>query len=153
QSARRATKPWLLAAAVAGAAALALIYLGYKHPFGSSAAMRIQSIAVLPLENLSGDPSQEYFADGMTDALTTSLAQLRGVRVISRTSAMHYKGTKKTLPEIAKELGVDAVVEGSASRSDGIVRVNTQLIYAPGDRHIWARAYETPSADLSRMEN
>jgi TolB-like protein/DNA-binding winged helix-turn-helix (wHTH) protein/tetratricopeptide (TPR) repeat protein len=129
------------------------LYFARGRPSGTNAALGIQSLAVLPLENLSGDPSQEYFADGMTDALTTSLAQLRGIRVISRTSAMHYKGTKKTLPEIAQELGVEAVVEGSAWRADGIVRVNTQLIYAPSDSHFWAHAYEGPSSGLSRMEN
>lgn len=153
RSAIHAGRHWLVVAGGVVAAALIFAYLGYKRPFASSAATQIHSIVVLPLENLSGDASQEYFADGMTDALTTSLAQLRGIRVISRTSAMHYKGTKKRLPEIAKELGVDAVVEGSASRSDRVVRVNTQLIYALDDRHIWARAYERPSSDLSRMES
>jgi TolB-like protein len=108
---------------------------------------------VLPLDNLSGDPSQEYFADGITDALTTELAQIRGVRVISRTSAMHYKGTKKALPEIAKELGVDAVVEGSASRTSGAIHVNAQLIYVPRDSHIWAHSYEGAASGLAAMEN
>src|SRR5215467_948098 len=149
---RRVIKPWGVAAIAAGAVALLFVYL-YRHSFGSSAAMRIRSIAVLPLENLSGDPSQEYLADEMTDALITSLAQLRGIRVISRTSAVHYKGTKQKLPEIARELGVDAVVEGSTSRSDGVVHVNAQLIYAPGDRHIWARTYEDLSSNLFRMES
>jgi len=148
---RRAINLWLLAGA--GAAVLVVAYFGYKYASGGSAAVRIQSLTVLPLENLSGDPSQEYFADGMTDALTTSLAQLRGVRVISRTSAMHYKGAKQRLPEIAGELGVDAVVEGSTARSNGLVHVNVQLIYAPGDRHIWARAYEGLSSNLSRMQS
>lgn len=147
-------KSWLvMGAAFACVVTLLLIFLYYKHPVGSSAPIQIQSIAVLPLENLSGDPSQDYFADGMTDALTTSLAQLRGIRVVSRTSSVHYKNTKQKLPEIARELGVDAVVEGSTSRSNGVVHVNAQLIYAPGDRHIWARAYEGPSSSLSRMEN
>ena len=153
RSAVRAGRHWFVAGAAVVVAVLIFAYLGYKRLFANSAASQVHSIAVLPLENLSGDPSQEYFADGMTDALTTSLAQLRGIRVISRTSAMHFKGTKKTLQEIAKELGVDAVVEGSTSRSDGAVRVNAQLIYAPGDRHIWARAYEGPSSSLSRMES
>jgi TolB-like protein/DNA-binding winged helix-turn-helix (wHTH) protein/tetratricopeptide (TPR) repeat protein len=147
-------KPWLvMAAAAACVVTLVVIFLDYKHSLGRSAALQIQSVAVLPLENFSGDPSQDYFADGMTDALTTSLAQLRGIRVVSRTSSVHYKDTKQKLPEIAKELGVDAVVEGSTSRSNGVVHVNAQLIYAPGDRHIWARAYEGPSSNLSRMEN
>jgi len=150
---RRAIRLWLLAGIATAVALLVFVLLAYRHTFDSSAAMRIQSIAILPLENLSGDPSQEYFADGMTDALTTSLAQLRGVRVISRTSAMHYKGTKQKLPEIARELGVDAVVEGSISRSDGVVRVNAQLIYAPGDRHIWAQSYDRAASNLTAMES
>ncbi len=139
-------------AVIAGAVILGL-YFGREWRFGSNATMRIQSVAVLPLDNLSGDASQEYFADGMTDALTTYLAQVRGIRVISRTSAMHYKGTKKALPEIAKELGVDAVVEGSASRSNGVVHVNAQLIYAPGDSHIWAHSYEGAASRLAAMES
>lgn len=132
-------KFWLIAVGVGIAALLILVlYLGRERPFRTNAAVKIQSIAVLPLDNLSGEPNQEYFADGMTDALTTYLAQLRGIRVISRTSAMHYKGTKKALTEIAKELGVDAVVEGSASRSSGVIHVNAQLIYVPGESHIWS---------------
>src|SRR5262249_20456761 len=100
-----------------------------------------------------GDVSQEYFAEEITDALTTSLAQMHGIRVISRTSAMRYKGTKKALPEIAKELAVDAVVEGSASRAGGIIHVNTQLIFAPTDSHIWAHSYEGTSSNLFAMES
>lgn len=102
----------------------------------------IRSIAVLPLENLSGDPAQEYFADGMTDELITDLAQVGNLRVISRTSAMSYKGTKKTLPQIARELNVDAVLEGSVVRSGDRVRITAQLIQAQEDRHIWAHSYE-----------
>jgi TolB-like protein/DNA-binding winged helix-turn-helix (wHTH) protein/Tfp pilus assembly protein PilF len=147
-------KFWLTTAAVGIAAALVLwLYLGRQRFLHANAAVKIQSVAVLPLDNLSGDPSQEYFADGMTDALTTYLAQMRGIRVISRTSAMHYKGTKKALPGIARELGVDAVVEGSASLSNGVVRVNAQLIYTPGDSHIWARSYEGATSNLSAMES
>jgi TolB-like protein/DNA-binding winged helix-turn-helix (wHTH) protein len=126
---------------------------GRPWPFRSNAAMKIHSVAVLPLDNLSGDLSQEYFADEITDALTTSLAEMRGIRVISRTSAMHYKRTKKLLPEIAKELGVDAVVEGSASRAGGVVHVNAQLIYVPGDSHIWAHSYEGASSGLAAIES
>ena len=102
----------------------------------------IRSIAVLPLENLSGDPAQEYFADGMTDELITELAQVGNLLVISRTSAMSYKSTKKTLPQIARELNVDAVLEGSVVRSGDRVRITAQLIQAQGDRHIWAHSYE-----------
>ena len=153
-SLRHAGKFWLAAAGLGIAAAVILgLNFGREWRFGNNAPMKIQSLAVLPLDNLSGDPSQEYFADGMTDALTTYLAQGHGIRVISRTSAMHYKGSKKALPEIAKELGVDAVVEGSASRSNGVVHVNAQLIYAPGDSHIWARSYEGATSNLSSMES
>ena len=147
-------KLWLAAASIGIAAAVILaLYYERAGPFRSNAAMRIQSVAVLPLDNLSGDPSQEYFADGMTDALTTYLAQMRGIRVISRTSAMHYKGTKRVPPEIAKELGVDAIVEGSVSRSSGVIHVDAQLIYALGDSHIWAHSYEGADSGLSAMEH
>ena len=150
----RVGKFGLAAAGVGIAAALVLwLYVGRGRRFGASAAMRIQSVAVLPLDNLSGDPSQDYFADGITDALTTYLAQMRGIRVISRTSAMHYKGTKKALPEIAQELHVDAIVEGSISRSNDVMRINAQLIYAPGDRHIWARSYEGVQSNLPAIES
>ncbi len=150
---RRIEKLWITAAGVGIAAGLVLwLYLGHERRSGTSASMRIQSIAVLPLENLLGDPTQEYLVDGMTDGLTTSLAQMRGIRVISRTSAMRYKGTKKGLPEIAQELHVDAVVEGSISRSSDVIRINAQLIYAPVDRHIWARSYEGVQSNLPRIE-
>jgi TolB-like protein/DNA-binding winged helix-turn-helix (wHTH) protein/Tfp pilus assembly protein PilF len=118
----------------------------------STHAMRIEAIAVLPLENMTGDPTQEYLVDGMTDTLTTHLAQMRGMRVISRTSAMRFKGARKALPEIAKELHVDAVVEGSVSRSSDVMRFNTQLIYAPSDRHLWAHAYECTAKNLPIIE-
>jgi len=147
-------KLWLGAASIGIAAAVILgLYFERARSVRGSAPIRIQSVAVLPLDNLSGDPSQEYFADGITDALTTYLAQSRRIRVISRTSAMHYKGTKKTLPEIAKELGVDAVVEGSASRTSGVIHVNAQLIYVPGDSHIWAHSYQGATSNLAAMES
>ena len=101
-----------------------------------------RSIAVLPLENLSGDPSQDYFADGITDALITQLAKLHGLRVISRTSIMQYKTLRKPLADIARDLSVDAVVEGSVSRSGNRVRVTAQLIDAHADRHLWAEEYD-----------
>ena len=99
----------------------------------------IKSVAVLPLENLSGDPAQEYFADGMTEALISNLARIRALRVISRTSVMRYKGSRKSLPEIARELNVDAVIEGSVQRSGERVRVTAQLIHPATDTHLWAR--------------
>jgi TolB-like protein/DNA-binding winged helix-turn-helix (wHTH) protein len=114
----------------------------------ASAVPRISSIAVLPLENLSDDPDQEYFAEGMTDEIITDLAKLPKLRVISRTSAIQYKSTHKTLPQIARELNVDAILEGTVLRAGNRVRIRTQLIYAPADRHIWAQAYERDLKDV-----
>jgi TolB-like protein len=107
----------------------------------SNGGAKISSIAILPLENLSGDPSQDYFADGITEELIADLGQISALRVISRTSAMTYKGTRKTLPEIARELGVDAIVEGSVVRERNQVRITAQLINAKTDDHIWAHNY------------
>ena len=103
------------------------------------ACARDALIAVLPLENLSGDPAQEYFADGMTDKLITDLAKISGLRVISRTSVMQFKGERREqLPEIAKALGVNTIVEGSVLRVGDKVRITAQLIDAPSDKHLWA---------------
>ena len=102
----------------------------------------IRSLAVLPLDNLSGDASQDYFADGMTDELITDLAQISALRVISRTSVMVYKGARKPLPQIARELNVDAVVEGTVLRSGDQVRITAQLIEASTDKHLWSQSYE-----------
>ena len=113
----------------------------------------IRSIAVLPLENLSGDSVQDYFADGMTDELITSLAKVSSLRVISRTSVMRYKGARKALPEIARALNVDAVVEGSVVRSGNRVRITAQLIYAPTDRHLWAEEYERDQRDVLTLQS
>jgi TolB-like protein/DNA-binding winged helix-turn-helix (wHTH) protein/Tfp pilus assembly protein PilF len=110
--------------------------------------LRIESIAVLPFENLSGDPAQEYFADGMTEELVTNLGKISTLRVISRTSVMLYKGSKKPLPEIARELNVDAIVEGTVQRSGNHVRVTANLLYAPTDRHLWAESYESELGDV-----
>jgi serine/threonine protein kinase/TolB-like protein/Flp pilus assembly protein TadD len=114
---------------------------------------QIQSLAVLPLANLSHDPQQEYFADGMTDELITDLAKIDVLRVISRTSVMHYKGSKKTLPEIARELNVDAVVEGTVERSVDRVRIRAQLIHAADDRHLWAESYERDVRDVLALQD
>src|SRR5262249_7350918 len=103
---------------------------------------RIQSLAVLPLENLSRDKEQDYFVDGMTDALITDLAKINALRVVSRTSVMRYRDTPKPLPEIARELNVDAVVEGSVLRAGDRVRITVQLIHAATDQHLWADAYD-----------
>ncbi len=155
---RRLTRPWI------GYAAIALVVLAgvafalnlgrwRDSALHRSAVPRIQSIAVLPLENLSRDPEQDYFADGMTDALIADLAQISALRVISRTSVMRYKGTKKSLPEIARELNVDAVVEGTVLRSGERVRIIAQLLYAPTDRHLWAESYERDLRDVLQLQS
>jgi TolB-like protein/DNA-binding winged helix-turn-helix (wHTH) protein/Tfp pilus assembly protein PilF len=118
----------------------------------TNAAPRLNSIAVLPLENLSGNPSEEFFVDGMTDQLITDLAQVGSLRVISRTSVMRYKGTKKSLPEIARELNVDAIVEGSVIRSGQQVRITAQLLEAPTDHHLWAETYDRNLGDVLKLQ-
>ena len=111
------------------------------------------SLAVLPFDNYSGDASQDYFVNGMTEALIADLARVRGLRVISRTSSMHYQGQKKSLPEIAGELGVDLLVEGSVARSGNRVRITAQLIDAASDEHIWARSYEEKVEDVLALQS
>jgi serine/threonine protein kinase/Flp pilus assembly protein TadD len=112
----------------------------------------IRSIAVLPLENLSHDSEQEYFAEGLTEELTTDLAKIGALRVISRTSAMRYKGTNKSSPEIARELNVDGIIEGSVQRSGNRVRITTQLIHAPTDTHMWADSFERDIGNLLALQ-
>ena len=114
---------------------------------------RVQSLAILPLQNLSGDPAQDYFADGMTDELITQLSQISAVRVSSRTSAIRYKGTQKSVPEIARELGVDAIVEGSVLRSGNRVRIAAQLIAANSDQHLWSKSYERDVGDVLSLQS
>ncbi|HET7893151.1 MAG TPA: protein kinase [Candidatus Sulfotelmatobacter sp.] len=125
---------------------------GWRARLLNNRGSAIRSIAVLPMENLSRDPGQEYFVDGMTDELTTDLSKIGALRVISRTSAMHYKGTNKTLPEIARELKVDGVVEGSVMRSGDRVRITAQLIHADTDEHIWGETYERDMGDVLRLQ-
>lgn len=138
---------WIATAAI-GICLIAAIVLGFDigglrdRIFASNQIGPIHAIAVLPITNLSGDSSQEYFADGMTDELITALAQNHSLRVVSRTSAMQYKGVNKPLREIAQALGVDGILEGSIMRSNGQVHVNLQLIYAPTDTHVWAQSYD-----------
>ena len=146
---------WGFAAASVGiAVALILgLYLDRQRLFGTNARAKIQSIAVLPLENLTGDSGQEYFVDGMTDALITDLAQIRALRVISRTSVMQYKRTRKSLPEIARELNVDAVLEGSVVRSKDQVRIDAQLIQAANDQHLWSKSYQRELRDIVAMQS
>jgi TolB-like protein/Tfp pilus assembly protein PilF len=119
----------------------------------TSAARAVQSIAVLPLENLSGDPAQEYFADGMTEALITNLGKIGELRVISRTSVMRYRGTKKPLQEIAHELQVDALVEGTVARSGDRVRITANLIQASPEKHLWADSFERDMRDVLALQD
>jgi TolB-like protein/DNA-binding winged helix-turn-helix (wHTH) protein/Flp pilus assembly protein TadD len=138
--------------------ALALLSVGLvivrkrDHLFGL-APPPIRSVAVLPLQNLSGDNAQDYLADGLTEALVTDLAQIHSLRVISRTSVMSYKGTQKKLPDIAKELNVDAVVEGSLTRSGDQVQVYAQLIEAREDAHLWAQTYQGNVRDILTLQS
>jgi TolB-like protein/DNA-binding winged helix-turn-helix (wHTH) protein/Tfp pilus assembly protein PilF len=147
---------WLMAGgAVALFAALAVLNIGAAREklLGKGTAPRIESIAVLPLENLSGDPEQEYLADGMTETLIAHLAKISRLRVISRTSVMGYKGTNKALPEIARELGADALIEGSVMRSGSRIRITAQLIYAPTDKHLWGESYERDLTDVLVLQS
>ncbi|HUM05533.1 MAG TPA: protein kinase [Terriglobales bacterium] len=120
---------------------------------GRGHAPVIRSLAVLPMANLSGDAGQEFLADGMTEALIANLSKIRALKVISRTSVMQYKGVKKALPQIARELGADGILEGSVQRSRGRVVVTAQLIYAPTDTHLWAETYERDLQDVLELQN
>lgn len=129
------------------------LYSRRSHNPSGNVVPAIHSIAVLPLKNLSGDPAQEYFADGMTEEIIGRLSMIRGLRVISRTSAMHFKDTRAPLPEIAKALGVDAMVEGSVVREGGRVRVHAQLIRAATDEHFWSETYDRELGDALALES
>ncbi|MBW2416093.1 MAG: hypothetical protein JRG76_16465, partial [Deltaproteobacteria bacterium] len=139
---------------VAGLAAIAFAALGWwgwnQRP---ATAGPIRSIAVLPLDNLSRDPGQEYFADGMTEALISRLARIGSLRVISRTSVMQYKNVSKPLPEIGRELGVDAILEGSFQRENDRIRITVQLIDARSDSHLWAQDYEREIAGVLALQS
>jgi serine/threonine protein kinase/tetratricopeptide (TPR) repeat protein len=132
------------------AALVAWIALRQRTPAGAG---QIQSVAVLPLASLSRDPDDEVFADGMTGALITNLAKIRALRVVSRTSVMPYKNTQKSVPQIGRELNVDAVVEGSIERVGNRVRISTQLIHAATDQHVWAEAYDRDARDVLLLQN
>src|SRR5713101_5906988 len=149
----------LVAYAATGVLALAAVLVatnpsGWRaRLLGRAALPGIESLAVLPLANLSHDPEQDYFADGMTEALIANLAQVSALRVISRTSVMHYKGTDKTLPQIARDLNVDAVIEGTVQRSGNRVQVTAQLIRGQTDAPVWAKIYERDSRDVLVMQS
>ncbi len=153
---KRKTRSVLLAVLLAACLLIIVLFAanvgGWRARLLGSRGPTIRSIAVLPMENISHDPEQEYFVDGMTDELTTDLSKIGALRVISRTSAMHYKGTNKTLPEIARELKVDGVVEGSVMRSGDRVRITAQLIHADTDEHIWGETYERDMGDVLRLQ-
>jgi TolB-like protein/DNA-binding winged helix-turn-helix (wHTH) protein/Tfp pilus assembly protein PilF len=121
--------------------------------FSYAPSKPITSLVVLPMENLSGDKSQEYFADGMTDELIASLARISSIRVLSRTTAMEYKDSHESLGKIARDLGVDAVVEGTVLRSGDRVRITAELIQVSTDRHLWADTYESPLDDVLTLQN
>src|SRR4029079_12228392 len=144
-------RSWVLPAPLIGAFVLSLVV--WRVHSGSGAPAPVRSLAVLPLESLSGDASQDYFADGMTDELIADLGQISALRVISRTSVMGYKHTRKPLPQIARELNVDAVVEGTVLRSGNQVRITAQLIDAATDRHLWSQSYQGELRDTLALQN
>ena len=145
-------KGLLAACLLLGALAVGAVTLRSKLFAHHSSSSQISSIAVLPLENLSGDSSQDYFAEGMTDALITDLAQIKQLHVISRTSTTRFRGSQKKVREIAKELGVDAVLEGAAVRSGDRVRIDAQLIRGDDDVHLWAKSYERDLHDVLALQ-
>ncbi|PYX15908.1 MAG: hypothetical protein DMG87_17810 [Acidobacteria bacterium] len=149
--------PWQHAWKTLGLALVLLILIVWifrwrsRPPGNVLSSSSVRSLAVLPLENLSSN-SEDYFADGMTDELITDLAQISALRVISRTSVMPYKGVRKPLPQIARELNVDAVVEGTVLHSGKQVRITAQLIRAPADKHLWAQSYEGDVSDTLALQ-
>jgi len=141
---------------LSGSAVLALLGIAYVMTRGrtvDATQHKIKSLAVLPLKNLSGDPAQEYFADGMTESIIGRLSMIRGLRVISRTSAMRFKDTRVAMPEIARTLGVDAIVEGSVIREGGRVRIHAQLIRGATDEHFWSETYDRELGDALVLES
>jgi serine/threonine protein kinase/TolB-like protein/Tfp pilus assembly protein PilF len=146
--------PLAVVGAIALLAALLVADVGglRRRLLPGAAAARIESVAVLPLANLSGDSQQDYFADGMTEELIADLAKISALRVTSRTSVMRYKGSSKSLPEIAQELGVDAVVEGSVTRAGSQVKITAQLIDAAKDRHLWADSFQRELKDVLALQ-
>ncbi len=149
----RAASLAILAVSLLAAALVGFNVRGWRDRLmARSSVPRIHALAVLPLENLSGDPSQDYFADGMTDELITMLAKNPALRVISRTSVMRYKKVQRPLPDIARELGVDGILEGSVGRSGNRVHVTAQLIHAGTDTHVWAESYDRDLSDVNSLQ-
>jgi serine/threonine-protein kinase len=156
---RKSRRSWMVAAGaavalvVAAGGGLALFRAGGRAAGRGAEAKPIQRIAVLPLQNLSGDPAQDGFADGMHDALITQMAQQQGLTVISRTSVMRYRHTDKSLADIARELNVDAVIEGSVQRSGNRVRVSANLVEAATERSLWAQSFERQGQDALGLQD
>lgn len=150
--ASRGVRPIALSLAIAAALAVAG-YLAFGRGVPAPSGSALSRVAVLPFRNVSGDPGQEYFADGLTDALIAQLAQVKALRVISRTSVMAYKSAARRLPEIGRELGVDAVVEGSILRSGDRVRITAELVDAAADRQLWAESYERGVSDILAIQS
>ena len=146
-------RPWLVLGCVAALALMAVTSVMLRGHTGHTSQTKIRSLAVLPLSNLSGDPTQEYLADEMTEELCGRLARIHDLRVISRTSVMRFKDTKLSVPEIAKTLGVDAVVEGSVIRQGNRIRVHAQLIRASTDEHLWSDEYDGELGDVLTLES
>jgi TolB-like protein/Tfp pilus assembly protein PilF len=146
-------RPWFILGGVAVVALLAGTNVLIRGRSRQATPAKIKSLAVLPLKNLSGDPGQEYLADGMTEALIGRLSRIHDLRVISRTSVMRFKDTKLSVPEIARTLGVDAMVEGSVIREGSRIRVNAQLIRAATDDHFWSEAYDREMGDTLQLES
>jgi TolB-like protein/DNA-binding winged helix-turn-helix (wHTH) protein len=150
---RRRFKALALGLAVVVALLIVLSWISvHEHLLGHASSPHVNSLAVLPLANLSGDPGQDFFADGMTEALITDLGKISALRVISRTSVVQYKGTKKPLPEIARELNVDGLVEGTVSRSGNHLRITANLLQASPEKHLWAESYESDLGDVLALQ-
>ncbi|MGA7343556.1 MAG: tetratricopeptide repeat protein [Terracidiphilus sp.] len=144
---------WFALAALLCVCLPAAVWLAFRHRVTVAVEPRIQSLAVLPLRNLSGDPAQEYLADGITEDLIGRLANLHDLRVISHTSVMRFKNTQLSIPEIAKSLGVDALVEGSVMKEGDRIRVTAQLIRGPTDTHFWSETYDRELRDALGLES
>ena len=152
-TARGKLRLWLVLTAVLCVCSLVAAWFAVRHRTMATAEPRIQSLAVLPMTNLSGDPAQQYFADGMTEEVIGRLSMIRGLRVISRTSVMQFRNTQRSVPEIAKMLHADGIVEGSVMREGDHIRVHAQLINGATDQHIWSESYDSELRDMLALES